>query len=203
MYITNRRTVKDWQKKRESIIGSTDELEWRKAFNDFFWGRVQSRYFEPIQSLRNDDSYHGYGFTIMTLLCSLIEFLESCYEGKTYRQCNTNELDLHEYNRSKQCFIDFLTKREPFSEKFSEVEAIDFYSSVRCGLLHEASTKNGWRIKGMSDSGVDIVCMETKTVYRDDFEAAIKEYIKQYGDELASSRCLQEAFVRKFDALCE
>lgn len=202
MYITDSKTVEDWYKARESLIGSSHELEWRKAFKEFFWGRVQSRYLEPIQSLRNDDSYHGYGFTIMTLLCSLIEFLESCYEGKTYRRCHKNELQAHEYNGSKQCFIDFLTKREPFSDKFSEVEAVDFYSSVRCGLLHEASTKNGWRIKGKSDSGVDIVCMDTKTVYRDDFEAATIEYIKQYGNALAISRDLQKAFIRKFDTLC-
>lgn len=203
MYLTHSKIVDDWKEIRQELEASSDELLWRKAFTDFFWGRVQSRYLEPIDKLREHDSYTGYGFTILTLLCSLVEFLESSHKGHKYRYCKDKELREHEYNKSKQCFVDFLTTKQPFSQRFSAADAQEFYSSIRCGLLHEASTKNGWKLWGKSHSGEDIICMQTKTVYRDDFESAVKKYIKTYGDELASDKDLQEAFIRKFNALCE
>ena len=48
-----------------------------------------------------------------------------------------------------------------------------------------------------------IICVDTKKVFRDDFEKALKEYIKAYGDELAFDEHLQDAFIRKFNALSE
>lgn len=203
MYITNSKTVDDWKTLRKLLEGSDDELLWRKAFIDFFWGRIQSRYLEPIEKLREHDACDGYGFTILTLLCSLVEFLESTYKGHKYVFCKDNELKIFEYNKSKQCFVDFLTTKQPFGNVFTMADAKDFYSSIRCGLLHEASTKNGWKIWAKSYSGSEIVCSRNKIVYRDDFEAAIKKYIKSYGDELVSNKAIQEAFLRKFDALCE
>ncbi len=139
----------------------------------------------------------------MTLLCSLVEFLESSYQGKTYRYGSDIELQEHEYNKSRECFTKFLTTKEPFSKRFSDYTASCFYSSIRCGLLHEASTKNGWKIWGKSKSGEEIISLQTKTVYRDDFEIAIRFYIEAYGDKLVNDRVLQNAFIRKFDALCE
>ena len=203
MYITSSKTVEDWKAIRVQLEGSVDELLWRKAFTDFFWGRIQSRYFEPIEKLREHDAYDGYGFTILTLLCSLVEFLESTYKGHKYVFCKDSELKVFEYNKSKQCFVDFLTTKKPFDNVFTEADAKEFYSSIRCGLLHEASTKNGWRVWASSHSGSEIICSKSKTVYRDDFESAIKKYINSYSNELASKKEIQEAFLRKFDALCE
>jgi len=203
MYITRNKTVEDWKTLKKQLEGSSDELLWRKAFTDFFWGRIQSRYIEPIEKLREHDIYEGYGFTILTLLCSLIEFLESTYNGLKYVYCKDKDLKCFEYNKSKQCFVDFLTTKKPFNNIFTEDTAKEFYSSIRCGLLHEASTKNGWKVWAKSHSGSEIICSQSKTVYRDDFETAINKYIKLYGDELASKKEIQEAFLRKFDALCE
>lgn len=203
MYLTSSKTVEDWQEIRDSLIELHDELVWRKAFTDFFWGRIQSRYFDPISKLKEHDSYDGYGFAIMALLCSLIEFLESTYQGTKYRNCKDRELQPNEYNRSKQYFVNFLTTKRPFSEKFSNSDASEFYSAIRCGLIHEASTKNGWKIWAKSGSGGDIISQQAKTVYRDDFEIALKTYIKAYGNELALDRGLQVAFIRKYDGLCE
>ena len=203
MYITDSKTIDDWRAIREKLHHSSDELIWRKAFIDFFWGRIDSRYLNPIKQIREKDFYLGYGFSMLTILCSLVEFLESTYKGEKYRFCRDAELEEFEYNKSKKCFVDFLTTKNPFSARFNEDSAIDFYSSVRCGLLHEASTKNGWKVWGRSETGKVIVCVETKKVYRDDFELAVKEYIRNYGDELVSSKELQNAFIRKFDWLCE
>lgn len=203
MYLTSSKTVEDWEKLRDFLEESDDEIVWRKTFIDFFWGRIQSRYLGPIDKLKEHDSYDGYGFTIMTLLCSLIEFLESTRQGTRYRYCKDRDLRSNEYNKSKQYFITFLTTRRPFSEQFSDYDASEFYSAIRCGLLHEASTKNGWKVWAKSVSGEDIISQKTKTVYRDDFEFAIRTYIKAYGDALIGNRELQAAFIRKYDGLCE
>ncbi len=203
MRLTDRKTIQDWKKLKPLLVQSDDQLLWRKVYIDYFIARVNSRYLEPIKSLRERDSYLGYGFTIVTVLCSLVEFLESTRKGQRYKYCKDRDLGLNEYNKSRECFIDFLTTQLPFKDQFSQDIAKDFYSSVRCGLLHEASTKGGWRIWGKSDTGKDIICYKTKKLFRDDFEWAIREYITAYGDSLAESRELQEAFIRKFDWLCE
>ena len=52
----------------------------------------------------------------------------------------------YEYSSSSDIFISFLTNRMPFKDEFNKDQARDFYISVRCGLLHEARTKNGWTI---------------------------------------------------------
>ena len=40
-------------------------------------------------------------------------------------------------------FTAFLIRRKPFSQVFNASLAGDFYSGVRCALLHEAGTKDG------------------------------------------------------------
>ncbi|MGX5835791.1 hypothetical protein ACWIJ6_16850 [Aeromonas piscicola] len=203
MLITENKTSQDWLKLKIELESNDNELMWMKAYNDFFWSRINSRYFEPIKKLRENDSYLGYGFTIMTILCSLIEFLESSYCGKNYRHCKDKDLKLYEYNRSKECFIDFLVSRPPFSERFNRDIASEFYSAIRCGLLHEASTKDGWRIWGKSESGEEIICYDQKKVFRDDFEDAVKKYMNIYRDELIKNDEQKMAFIRKFDSLCQ
>lgn len=201
MYITSSKKVEDWKLLRKELEGSDDELLWRKTFSDFFFDRIKSRYFEPIKKIRDHDTYSGYGFAILTLLCALVEFLESTYKGHKYVYCKDDELKSFEYNKSKQCFIDFLTTKQPFQNVFTDIVAKDFYSSVRCSLLHEASTKNGWKVRAKSESGTKIICSVTKTVYRDDFESAINKYIELYREELAFKKEIQEAFIRKFESI--
>lgn len=68
MLITENKTSQDWLKLKVELESNDNELMWMKAYNDFFWSRINSRYFEPIKKLRENDSYLGYGFTIMTIL---------------------------------------------------------------------------------------------------------------------------------------
>ena len=83
----------------------------------------------------------------MAIQCSLIEFLEATRLGKTYRRpTKAQPLGQYEYFTSGDVFAAFSFKRSPFSKTFNEEAAEDFYLNVRCGLLHEARTKGGWRI---------------------------------------------------------
>ena len=90
----------------------------------------------------------GEGFSIVALQCSLIEFLASTLEGKSYKYCPSKAVkcDVHEYCNSKALYIRFLRSEHPFSQYFNEATARDFYENVRCPLLHEARTKGRWRI---------------------------------------------------------
>ncbi|KDC49526.1 hypothetical protein [Pseudoalteromonas sp. S3431] len=204
MYLTDSKKVEDWQAIRADALNNHDELFWRKVYSDFFWGRINSRYLTPIESISNNGSYLGEGFSIVAIQCSLIEFLESTFKGEIYRLVNKpTELKKYEYSGSKKCFLSFLENRAPFNAIFDNKKANEFYSSIRCGILHEATTKNGWRIWGKSDSGKEIICFESKKIYRDDLQYALKDYMKSYADQLVADVELQKAFIRKFDALCE
>ena len=118
---------------------------------------------------------------------------------------NKRDLKEFEYNNSCEIFIDFLSKRKPFSDHFDEDLAFEFYKNVRCGLLHEAQTKGGWRIRRIEAKSPNTIITNknNKIVYRDNFIKAFYTYIDDYGNKLLKKPELQKAFIRKFDFICE
>jgi hypothetical protein len=67
--------------------------------------------------------------------------------------------------------------------------------------LHEARTKDGWRILARNPKGKPIDA-NAKIVFRDDLQAAFKNFLQAYRNELLNDANLQAAFIRKFDSLC-
>ncbi len=138
----------------------------------------------------------------MAIQCSLIEFLESTARGENYRFLVKGEsLNQYEYSSSRDIFVDFLSKRQPFSNTFDATSAKDFYVNVRCGLLHEARTKGGWKIKAKHQNDV-VADVQNRIVYRNNFQKALLSYIKEFGVTIETSETHQKAFIRKFDNLC-
>jgi hypothetical protein len=135
---------------------------------------------------------------------SLIGFLESSLPGISYRYRHpySPPLGQYEYSDSKRIFVSFLTNRKPFSADLDQVSAADFYIGVRCGLLHEARTKNGWTVWAKSYQS-RTTSWKDKIVYRDDFQHALLAFITWYEEALRSDPALQAAFIRKFDSFCE
>jgi len=83
-----------------------------------------------------------------------------------------------EYSNSSDIFVSFLVNRTPFKEDFTTVDyARDFYEGVRCGLLHEARTKNGWTILGRSSDG-KTADINTKAMYRDNFQTGLLTFVE-------------------------
>jgi hypothetical protein len=202
-YISGWKTCSDWSAFRETLLKAPSENLWREAFRDYFEQRLNLRYFNPIKILQENGTFAGEGFSIMAILCTLVEYLESTARGLKYRYVRDKEdLAEFEYNLSAEIFVDFLSKREPFSKIFDDDFALDFYKNVRCGLLHEAHTKGRWTIWAKSPDG-SIVDKKKKIVYRDDFEKAFKVYIAGYEICLLTDVALQRAFIRKFDFICE
>lgn len=94
-------TKQHWIDIREKLKSNPKKKSnWRKA-TKLLELRLETRYFDPISKIlkvpdSNENSsasednsvgaLSGEGFAAMTLICSLIEFLQSCYEGKKYKQ---------------------------------------------------------------------------------------------------------------------
>jgi hypothetical protein len=200
-FIAGWKTSTDWQVLRARLLANALGA-WQEAFADFFQTRLTLRYLHPIKVLQDNGTFRGEGFSIVAIQCSLIEFLESTAQGTTYRYLRRGEaLAPHEYSSSRDVFVAFLKDRMPFSATFDETSAQDFYVGVRCGLLHEARTRNGWRIwaKGPAQTVANV---SERIVYRDNFQQALLEYIQDYGEKLQHDERLQQAFVYKFDSLC-
>lgn len=201
-YISGWNTPSDWAEFRTKLIQQGTEKDWEKAFKEYYKTRLDFRYLDPVNLLQENGTYLGEGFSIMTILCSLIEFLESTYQGKIYKYVkNENQLEEHEYCSSRSMFISFLINRAPFSEEFNDEKANEFYKNIRCGLLHEASTNGGWRIWARSENGRKFIDFREKKVFRDEFKSAINQFISQYANELRTNVELQNAFIRKYDSL--
>jgi len=202
-YIAGWKTADDWQAVRSKLVGNSDPSIWKTVFEDYFCTRLNLRYFGPIKTLQEHGTFQGEGFSILAIQCTLIEFLESTVQGLKYRYLRKGEtLNPNEYSSSREIFVSFLCKRDPFAKDFDDTLAKDFYENIRCGLLHEARTKNGWKVwaKGPVDS---IISRKQRIVYRDNFQLALDSFVDWYGKTLCSDNTLQEAFIRKFDDLCE
>ncbi len=201
--IAGSKTPEDWHLLKQRLIENSCEETWKEALNDYFLKRLNLRYLNPIKVLRKHGTLSGEGFSILAILCTLIEFLESTVKGVKYRYSNQNDEPGHfEYSNSKELFINFLCNRRPFRKEFNLTLAKKFYKNIRCGLLHEAQTKNRWRVQAKNKEG-KIIEKERKIVYRDNFMDAIELFIRLYSVELKHNKKLQEAFIRKFDSLCE
>lgn len=204
VHIAGTLTTDDWKRFRASLTPGGDQAAWGKAFEEYFFTRLSLRYLGPIKVLQENGSFQGEGFSIAAIQCSLIEFLESTVQGKSYRSLRKGApaLGTFEYSSSSDIFISFLRNRTPFDKDFKDDQAArDFYEGVRCGLLHEARTKNGWTIWAKSADGRTSDANQ-KIMYRDDFQAGLLTFASWYKGALPMDRALQEAFIRKFDSLC-
>lgn len=170
--------------------------------------RLITRYLAPIDQMRGD--MDGEGFAIMTILCSLIEFLAALRLGLEYEHGWPQFAVNNKYGQSGRLYKEFLCTTQPFAAVFNDPnnpdqpKAAAFWSSVRNGLLHEGQTKDGWRIR-VSKRKQTAVALDftpgASIVYRDLFLALTRAYLHTYCNELLTTTRLQHAFIRKFDHL--
>ena len=214
MLIAGSLSASDWWTLRKSLSPGVDPTLWRRAFDDYYRQRLSLRYLEPIRALQDHGSFRGEGFSIVAIQCTLIEFLASTIEGKNYRQRPKKDeppLGAHEYSNSGDMFVRFLSEQSPFKQFFDRDAAQDFYENVRCPLLHEARTKNGWSIwafnfdpdispeqKAKHSPPID---PKRKIIFRDNLQSLFLQFVDEYGAKVISDVSLQAAFIRKFDNL--
>ncbi len=201
--ISGLKTPTDWYACRDALVAAGKPADWNRAHKDFFHTRLKLRYLNPIRLLQKHGTFQGEGFSILALQCTLIEFLESTVQGKNYHLVKKKLLGQFEYNESGKLFAEFLTTRDPFKSEFDNPLAKDFYGGIRCGLLHEAQTKGGWRVWANDpDSKGRIVDRGQRIVFRNGFQQGLDKFLGWYENALPNDAALQEAFIRKFNALC-
>lgn len=125
----------------------------------FIKSRFTERYIIPLRS----DPEIKHGFCTMAICCLMIETLESFWRGWDNSR-----------NQSELAFCSFFDRSHNLSVFDGYVT--DFYKSVRCGILHQAETMNGWHIR-RDGSLFDI---ETKTInatlFHDEMETCLDNY---------------------------
>jgi len=193
--------VSDWMNLKAKIIADEKNIDlWQKAF-EFFYIRVHTRYLNPIKKILDMNLKNGEGFSAVSLHCALIEFLAAFHDGAIYKHDNPDTSKC-EYCRSKDLFITFLKSVEPFKSTFTGKEN-DFYTNVRCGLLHEAAVKGNWKIKASHPNKVIETNSDETILFRNQLHKIICEYIENdYRNMLLKDNKIQKAFIRKMDSLC-
>lgn len=147
--------------------------------------RFNNRY---VKHLKKIDS----GFLKMAVSCLMIETLESFKQGKK----DTIGRDV-----GQKMFKDFFETEQTFFPRFKDIHS-DFYSHIRCGILHQAETTNAWRILRK-----DVLLDEkNKTINSTKFVNALGKSLDNYVDNLKtndfSSKIWKNALF-KLEDICE
>lgn len=208
-YISAFVPVTKWKELRTDLIRGVLERthtskNWDSAY-ELMDTRITTRFINPIKLILKAQWNRGEGFSAVALQCILIEFLEALYQGKVYTTSKNPRP--FEYNSSKSLFCKFLTEHKPFSDYFKTKDnAEGFFDNIRCGLLHEAATKEASRINN-APTHTKIVWFEkddprNMRIYRENFFEGILQFIDSYKAELLNNDELKVNFIRKMDDIC-
>lgn len=155
----------------EVTIGKYRELlrkKDREEIADFIRERFTERYIDPVKEYSSRN-----GFCIMAVCCLMIETLESFYRGMENSTGNSEALFCNFFDRwSESHFSDF------------RGHANEFYKHIRCGILHQAETTNGWRIHRQEDE--PLLNYHEKIInadkFRDELEKTLNDYCRKLKD---------------------
>jgi hypothetical protein len=147
-------TVRDYQK--------AAELQDRIKIAEAIRKRFMDRYYWPVVAKPK------HGFTMMAISCLMIEAIESFRQG--WKSSD---------NRSHVAFKSFFNKSKHFEDLKGHHR--EFYKNVRCGILHQAETIGGWRIR--RDSG-PLFDADNLTLNAERFLNAIKNDLDGFCEKL-------------------
>jgi len=213
--------ISEWKSIRKKIKNKYEyNSDWEDAIN-LFRKRLERKFFDPIEELIKQKKQKGEGFTIVTAQCALIESLASFRTGQIYNHKIRKNSPKYEYNRSGDMFVNFLHTDKIFENNFWIIEngkkkknspfnANSFYSDVRCGLMHEARTKNDWYInttkKSIKTEKLFIEKENNKIkILRSVLHYRLKNCVEKYCSDLKTKnengKELRKYFGRKLDHL--
>lgn len=199
----------DWKELEKKLKPNYDE-HWVEAYS-FFEMRIQTRFTEPIKAIIEMNKNLGEGFAVVNLQCSLIETIESFICGWIYKYPNFINSKGEKFKSNNEIFKSFFNNRVPFKNYYPKINGKQFYSDVRCGLLHETQTKNNWKIKkGIEDGTTFEEKDRFKIIYRENFQIDLETLIENYKNSIINGvvfdgipACeLRENFILKFNHIC-
>ncbi len=94
--------------------------------------RLNNRYVRPLNQI---PAKKRSGFLTMAAACLMIEAFQSFREGRENTKAR---------GAGKECFQNFFASNKAFSQLIPFTD--DFYSNIRCGILHQAETYGNWLI---------------------------------------------------------
>jgi len=145
----------------------------------FIHHRLNGRYIQPL--LHFQDGYAS-GFLMMAASCLLIEAIQSFYQGlDTTNGCSTESFKSF-FKREKEFFPKFEECFPKYADNRAKKE--NFYSNIRCAILHQAETTGGYRIVRDKSPLFD---KNEKTINADKFVEALEKCLDKYFKDLRSS----------------
>lgn len=146
-----------------------DEGKNKVRIADFVFKRLSERYLIPLE---NVPSEFKSGFSLMANSCLLIETYESFRQG----------WDSTEGSNSRT-FKTFFYREHGFV--IFKSDAYDFYSNIRCGILHQGETKGGWKITRKKDA--PLFNRVEKTINAAKFFKELRKSLEAYRDLLKTA----------------
>jgi len=147
----------------------------KQRMTEFIYHRLNHRYIEPL--LHVSPPKYRSGFLMMASACLMIETLQSFYTGKkeTPRGQGLNS------------FKDFFQRETKFFPGFAAEFRDDkdnFYTNIRCGILHQAETKRGYRVLRVGP----LLDAKARTVNAEVFLKALERCLDHYVSALRTAR---------------
>ena len=157
----------------------------KRAIAAFIVERFDERYFDPVIS-----SSSKHGFTMMAVGCLVIEALESFYQG-------------WHSSKDKKPFKKFFERQKNQGRPlgvFANHE-IKFHDNIRNGILHQAETKGGWKIRR---SGV-LLDLNDTTINAECFIRELRKAVAEYANRLQTDPdpVLWHNFKKKMKQVCD
>jgi len=191
MEISQKFTSDDWKNLNLSIKSSPND--WTKAI-EVLKDRITKRYIEPVNLLISHEkdnmcTERKFGFTIVAIVCLLIETLQAFKTG--------DKETIH----MEEAFVKFLTESKFLKEYFSEELSKRFYKEYRNGILHQAQTKNGALIWSIGQKTIWIDTDNIMIINRTKLFSLLKQDFEYYLKQLASidEKRLRKNFIKKMD----
>jgi hypothetical protein len=205
--------IRYWTVDHWKALTFTREEDWNTAI-EIFEDRINYRYLDAIDALQKNDDVHywkkrqrRFGFSMMALDCLLIETLAQFYGG--WKDSLEAQWALKLDN--KDFYKIFLTQ-ESFVLKsvFDETKALAFYRTIRCGILHQAETKNDSIIRFYDDKDYSkqpfTLLKDGKSlrIHWSNFHPLVQSEFKTYIIHLKANDVpgLRDKFKRKMDFIC-
>jgi hypothetical protein len=154
----------------------------RQALAQFVRDRFDERYFRPIESTPKE---YKHGFTTIAVCCLVIETLESFYQG-----LGSTKKD------SWRMFRDFFARGTGLNVFGGNRNW--FYNDIRCGILHQGESRNGWRIVRIGA----LLDVPDRRVNATKFIRELHKAVDAYADELQLDDALWKAFKVKMEVIC-
>jgi hypothetical protein len=172
-------TVEDYERWRD------EKEEGKVKLATLIKERLRERYIDPVEGMRLEQKN---GFAIMALSCLLIETLESFYRGWP-KSPNSN-----------LAFCGFFDRHANLLPEFKG-HAQSFYANVRCGILHQGETTQGWTIT--RQAGASLFEPASLVIHATKFNRILGTAIDQYSKALETTSLsddLWKNFVKKMNA---